>query len=322
MQTVCSIAVLLFDNVNAIDVTGPIEAFSTAKNGEDTCPYSIEFWGLEKHTFITESGLKLSADYIAPKKPDAHTLIIPGGAGIRHSGNLTRLAQWLSKHHENFARIVSICTGAYAAAEAGLLNGRKVTTHWAHADDFQERFPHVQVNANALFLKDGKFHSSGGVTAGIDLALDLIHRDVGEAAAMSVAREMVVFLRRPGAQTQFSLPLQMQSMTDDRLSDVCRWAASNLHEDLTIERLAERTGLSSRQFARRFKNVFDMPPAAYIKNIRLDHGRSLLSKGSSISQAAFMVGFSSSDGFQRAFKQRFGIDPSSYQKHFSESSPL
>ncbi len=319
MPTNHSIAVLLFDKMNAIDVTGPVEAFSIVKNDDGSNRYSIQFWGLEKLVFQTESGLKICAESIAPVEPVAHTLIIPGGAGVRHPETLSSLAQWLTKYQHKFTRIVSICTGAYALAEAGLLNGRDVTTHWAHADDFQKRFPCAKVNANALFLRDEKFYSSGGVTAGIDLALELIQEDVGQAAAMAVAREMVVFLRRPGAQTQFSLPLQMQSVTDERLGDVCRWAASNLQEDLSIEKMADRACLSARQFSRRFRRSFRVSPAAYIKNIRLDHGRSLLSKGASIAQVATMVGFASPDGFQRAFTKRFGVRPSAYQKHFSES---
>ncbi|GAA0465532.1 GlxA family transcriptional regulator [Parasphingorhabdus litoris] len=313
-----SIAVLLFDNMNAIDVAGPVEAFSIIKEDDGTSRYSIQFWGLEKLTFETESGMRICAERIAPEDPVAHTLIIPGGAGVRHPQTLSSLAHWLARYHHRFTRIISICTGAYALAEAGLLKGREVTTHWAHADDFEKRFPQVKLNADALFLNDGKYYSSGGVTAGIDLALDLIQDDFGQAAAVAVAREMVVFLRRPGAQTQYSLPLRLQSATDGRLTDVCHWAASNLQEDLSIEKLADMAGLSARQFSRRFKKAFHVSPAAYIKNVRLDHGRSLLSKGASIAQVASMVGFASPDGFQRAFTQRFGVRPSTYQKHFNE----
>lgn len=318
MNAARSIAILLFEDVNAIDVTGPIEVFATARDSNGHCPYKIESWAIGAVTVQTESGLKLCADRRVPLEPSADILLIPGGRGIRDSSTLRLLSDWLQSHQNKFSRIASVCTGAYALAEAGLLDGCDVVTHWAYAADLQKRYPSVCVKEDSLFLNQGRICSSGGVTSGIDLALDLVQRDISEKAAMDVAREMVVFLKRPGAQTQFSLPLKMQTTNSERLSEVCRWAASNLDADLSVEALAGRAGLSSRQFARRFRAAFGVPPATYIKHVRLDAGRTLLGQGVSISKSAYAVGFASADGFRRAFEKRFGVFPSAYQKHFRE----
>lgn len=310
------VAVMLYDQVNAIDVTGPIEAFATVGKNNNEYAYNIVSWALDGLVVRSESGLSLCADRKAPQRPQADILIVPGGKGVRNKYTLHMLSSWLKKHNRNFERIASVCTGAYALAEAGLLNGREVTTHWAFATDFQKCYPQVCVKSDALFLQDDRFYSSGGVTSGIDLALDIIEKDLGAEAAMKVARELVVFLRRTGAQAQFSMPLQMQSAAFGRLNDVCKWAACNLESDLSVKALASRVGLSTRQFSRRFSDTFGTPPATYIKRLRLDAGRTMLGQGVSISYATHASGFGSTDGFRRAFEQQFGVSPSEYQKRF------
>lgn len=313
----CStVAVILFDGVNAIDATGPAEAFASARTKANLPAYKIKSWSIDDLVVKTESNLKLCADRKIPQRPYADILIIPGGKGIRTEGTLTKLSLWLRRHQQNFGRIATVCTGAYALAEAGLLDGRNVTTHWAHARDLQARYPNIQVRSDALFLQDGRFHSSGGVTAGIDLALDLIENDLGGDEAMQVARELVVFLRRTGTQAQFSIPLQFQTTASDKLKEVCKWAAGHLESDLSVDVLARRAGLSTRQFSRKFRAAFDMPPATYIKRLRLDAGRSLLDQGVSLSRAAHASGFRSDDGFRRAFESAFGVSPRDYRKRF------
>ncbi len=314
-----TVAVLLYDRVNAIDVTGPLEAFATANSKSERDVYRIVSWAIADPVVRTESGLRLMADELVPKRPRGDVLILPGGAGVREERTLQALAGWLREHGRRFERVASVCTGAYALAESGLIDGRSVTTHWAFAADLRKRYPRVRVRPDALFLSDGRYYSSGGVTSGIDLALDLIERDLGVSMAMNVARELVVFLRRTGSQTQFSLPLRMQAQAAGRLGDVCRWAASHLDEDLSVESLATRAGLSARQFSRRFSAAFGAPPAAYIKRLRLDAGRTLLGEGIGIAQVAHATGFGSSDGFRRAFESRFGVSPGEYQKRFRQS---
>jgi len=310
------IAVLLFNQVNALDVAGPLEAFANVTHENGSQAYTIETWVIGETLVQSESGLRLCADKSVPQRPQADILIIPGGRGIREFLTLRLISDWLQKNQERFGRIASICTGAYVLAEAGLVDGRTVTTHWAYAEDFRKRYPNVTVNSDALFLQDGRFYSSGGVTAGIDLALDLIESDMGGEAAMKAARELVVFLRRSGAQTQFSIPLQMQTTAADDFGDICKWIANNLHTDLSVDSLASRAGLSTRQFSRRFRKAFSMPPAAYVKRMKLDAGRTFLGQGVSIPQVAHATGYLSTDGFGRAFESQFGISPGEYQRRF------
>jgi len=311
------VAFLIFEGVNALDVAGPLEAFANARNADGAAVYEPCVWSLGARIVRAESGLQLCADAVAPARPRADLLIVPGGAGVRQPQTLARLAGWLERHHDKFRRVAAVCTGAYAIAEAGLADGRSITTHWAHAHDLQRRYPKVRVEADALYLKDGRFYSSGGVTAGIDLALDIIESDCGPRAAMEAAREMVVYLRRTGAQTQFSAPLKLQSGAAGRLKDVCRWAASNLSADLSVEALAARAGLSTRQFSRCFREAFNAPPASYIKALRLDAARTVLGQGGNVAQAAAASGFNSADGFRRAFESQFGVAPSEYRRRFS-----
>lgn len=311
-----TVALLLYEGVNATDVAAPLEAFAAVRSGDGTRAYEPRVWSLTSPVVRAESGLKLCADGPAPARPSADLLIVPGGVGVREPETLARLSTWLFRHHRRFRRIATVCTGAYALAETGLLDGRTITTHWAHARDLQRRYPKVRVDADALFLKDGRFYSSGGVTAGIDLALDLIESDCGPRAAIDAARELVVFLRRTGTQTQFSAPLQLQAQAAGRLADVCRWAANNLEANLSVETLAARAGLSSRQFSRRFRDAMGAPPASYIKMLRLDAARTLLGQGAAIARAAEVSGFESADGFRRAFERQFGVAPSEYRRRF------
>lgn len=312
------IAVLLYKGVNSLDVAGPLEAFATVRDDDGNALYRIVVWTLDEMIICSESGLKLYADALAPAAPNADLLILPGGAGVREPETLARLSAWLARNEAAFPRIASICTGAYALAASGLVDGRTLTTHWAHAADLRRRFPRVVINSDQLYSEDGKFLSSGGVTAGIDLALSVIERDHGARAAMQSARELVVFLRRTGSQAQFSEPLRLQSSAAGSLSDVCLWAANHLEADLSVDALAARANLSSRQFARRFRQAFGTSPAHHIATVRLDAARAALSQnGATVEQVAHASGYRSVDGFRRAFERYFRINPGEYQKRFA-----
>jgi transcriptional regulator GlxA family with amidase domain len=189
------------------------------------------------------------------------------------------------------------------------------------ARDLAARYPRVQVEPDALFINDGKYSSSGGIAAGVDLALSLIELDHGARVATAAARELVVFLRRTGAQAQFSEPLKLQVAAADRLSGVCTWAANNLAADLSVAALAKRAGLSERQFSRLFASSLGASPAHYIARLRLDAARAALSQPrASVDQVAHMTGFRTPDGFRRAFEKRFRLNPSEYQRRFSARS--
>jgi len=199
----------------------------------------------------------------------------------------------------------------------GLLNGRKVTTHWRFAADVARRFPDLKVNHDALFLKDGGFYTSGGVTASIDLALALIEEDYGPRVALSVARDLVVYLKRAGGQKQYSEPLEFQINAADRFADLATWMVDHLRENLSLEALSKRACLSPRHFARKFKKAFGGTPAAFVENLRLDEARRRLTERTqTIETVASSVGFQSDDSFRRAFQRKFGVNPSVYRNGF------
>lgn len=316
------VAIVLFDGVNALDVSGPAEAFSTARNGKGEAAYSIETWALDRKECLTESRLKFVADMLIEDCGACDMLIMPGGKGARSCEVIASLSEWLSKNERYCNRIVTICTGAYPLAASGLVDGSALTTHWAHGADLQSRYPSVRIETDHLYLRDGKFYSSGGVASGIDLALEIIREDLGHAAAMDVARQMVVFLRRDGGQSQFSRFLRLQMRADDPIHEACHWAAANLDADLGIEVLAEKARLSVRQFTRKFVASVGEPPATHINRLRIEAAKTALSQGSNVAQTAHAVGFASTDGFRKSFEKLVGITPGEFQARFGRAEDV
>ena len=228
------------------------------------------------------------------------------------------VVDWLRAHAREVRRLASVCTGIYGLAAAGLLDGRRVTTHWRFARAVAERFPALRVEADAIFIRDGPYFTSAGVTAGIDLALALIEEDFGGRLALDVARDLVVFLKRDGGQEQYSQPLQFQvASSSDRLAELGAWIPAHLRQDLSVEALADRACLSPRQLGRRFGKVFGTSPAEFVERARLAAARERLSAGNrSIAEVADSVGFASADAFRRAFQRRFGVSPRIYRARF------
>jgi transcriptional regulator GlxA family with amidase domain len=246
------------------------------------------------------------------------TLIIPGGSGLRKPAISQSVSAFVKARAGCTRRIASVCTGIYGLAATGLLSGRKVTTHWHFAHDVARRFPDLQVNDNAIFIKDGPFYTSAGATAGIDLSLALIEEDYGPRMALAVARELVVYLKRSGGQHQYSEPLQFQTESVTRFSELATWMLSHLNEDLSVEVLAAQACLCPRHFSRRFKMEFGHTPADFVERLRLDEARHRLSNAdNSIENVGISVGFKSADAFRRAFERRLGINPSDYRRCFS-----
>jgi transcriptional regulator GlxA family with amidase domain len=311
------VVIILFEGVTAYDVAGPSDAFALVRDDKDAPAYAVQFWSADGEVVTTASGLRLVGDVLPERAPLADLLIVPGGAGLREPQRLARVAGWLKANHRKFKRVASVCTGAFALAESGLLDGKQATTHWRFGRELATRYPRVQVKADALFLSDGKYHSSGGIAAGVDLALALIEIDHGARVATAAARELVVYLRRTGAQAQFSEPLKLQALASDRLYGVCAWAANNLRADLSVAALAKRASLSDRQFSRLFAASFGASPAHYVTRLRLDAARVALSQPrATIEHVARITGFQTPDGFRRAFEKRFQINPSEYQRRF------
>ena len=223
------IGIVGFDQVDALDLVGPAEAFASAlahdASGNQGSAYEVVILGLTNSHFVAESGIVFQPRTTLRAAPRLDTIIIPGGAGLRRADTNRAVARWIEDRAGKTRRIVSICTGIYALAASGLLDGRRVTTHWRFAADVTRRFPNLRVEPNALFIRDGNFYTSAGVTAGIDLTLALIEEDLGRKAALRVARDLVVYLKRPGGQDQYSEPLRFQTMATDRLAELASWIA-------------------------------------------------------------------------------------------------
>ena len=315
------IGFLVFSGIQALDLVGPMDAFAEAvtvdHRGHAKHCYELVTIGLSSSAVQAGSGVLLKPQKTLQSTPPLDTLIIPGGAGIREPQVNGRISAWLKVHASTIRRIATVCTGIYGLAPTGLLDGRRVTTHWRFAQDVVRRFPSLQVDAGVLFVKDGKFYTAAGITAGIDLSLALIEEDHGRRVALSVARELVVYMQRAGGQAQYSEPLQFQTTASNRFADLACWIAVHLQEDLSVEVLAQRVHLSPRQFSRRFKSALGSTPAVFIEMARLEEARRRLSPARcTIRSVATSVGFHSDDVFRRTFERRFGITPTEYRQRF------
>jgi len=307
-----------FDAVAAIDLVGVLDAFSIGNWEETPARYETLVVAEADAPFRTESGLRLHPDVTFDDAPRFDTIVVPGGSGLRAPETLAPVAAWLKGRAGETRRMVSVCTGLYGLAAAGIMDGRRATTHWRHAKAFARRYPAVKLEPDAIFIKDGPFYTSAGMTAGIDLALALIEEDHGPAHALKVARQMVVYMKRSGGQLQYSEPLRSQTRAGDRFADLAARMVGDLSADWSVEVMAAETGLSPRQFTRRFKAAFDTSPAAYLETLRLDEARLRLASGrDGVARIAHAVGFSSDDAFRRAFERRFGVTPSAYRSRFA-----
>ena len=316
------VAILGFEGAMALDIVGPFDAFSVAALSSDvtkpqTC-YDVVLLGLTKSPFSAESGLIFKPHGSIDEEIAIDTLIVPGGVGLRLPKTQAAVARWIKGVAPNVRRVATVCTGIYGVAPTGLLDGHKVTTHWKHAKDLAEKFPRLEVDARPLFCKKGKMYTCGGITAGIDLSLALIEEDYGPGVALSVARELVVYLKRPGDQAQYSEPLQYQIRSKDRFADLVAWMRGHLREPLGVEQLARRIYLSPRHFSREFRSAFGVSPASFVSELRLNEAKTrLVGARESVESVADSLGFQTADGFRRAFERRFGVAPSRYKRQFS-----
>jgi transcriptional regulator GlxA family with amidase domain len=316
------IGIVGYDGVQAVDVAGAADAFGLANTllGRRPPAYHVTLLSVKKGPIATESGLSLYSDTTLSESGLLDTIIVPGGRALRlETGLRSVVARWLRNNGNRARRVASVCTGIYVLAEAGLLDGRSATTHWRFARQVQEHWSRVNVRPDAIFVKDGKYYTSAGITAGIDLCLALIEEDFGKVVALQVAREMVVYLKRSGGQLQYSQPLLMQVQAKHQFGDIAHWIRGNLHETLTVDAMAERVNLSPRHFTRRFRAMFGITPADFVEELRLDEARWLLAnEDESVDKVAETVGYTNDDTFRRAFVRRFGILPTEYRDRFSQ----
>ena len=327
MQQPHRVVIVGFAPAQMLDITGPLDVFTAANSAAVTSglapPYQVELAAPAAGLLATSSGVPIfaSRDVFDPAL-EADTVLLAGGPGARSMAGDVRLVGALAALCRRTARVASICTGAFALASTGALEQRRATTHWAHFDEFAAAFPNVRIDRDALFVSDGKFHSSAGVSAGIDSALALVEHDLGRAVALEVARELVVFLKRPGGQSQFSAQLAAEVGADDpdRFGELTRWISDHLESDLSVEILAERSAMSPRNFARRFIEAMKVAPARYVQMLRIDAARRQLS-GSDlpVARIAGRCGFASAEAMRLAFQRHLNVTPSDFRARFQSA---
>ncbi|MFJ7157891.1 GlxA family transcriptional regulator [Streptomyces sp. NPDC101118] len=311
-----TVLVVLFDGVQSLDVTGPVEVFAGASVGRPGDGYEIRTASLGGAPVRTSSGLTLVPDLDLADAPRPHTLLVPGGPGTRNID--PRLADWLRERGPGTPRLMSVCSGALLLAAAGLLDGRRATSHWTVCDQLAREHPAVEVDPDPIFVRDGNVATSAGVTAGIDLALALVEEDHGRDLALTIARHLVVFLRRPGNQAQFSAQLAAQTAQREPLRDVQRWIGEHPGSDLSVEALAARAQLSPRHFARAFQAETGVTPGRYVERIRIEHARRLLEDSTEgIAQISRTCGYGTPEALRRAFVKTLGQSPAEYRRRFS-----
>ena len=313
--------------LHSLELSGPYDVFATAARlaGEQqlSTTYEIEVASLAAGPVEAFGGLRLVADRsyrnirVTDPRNKIDTLVVVAGASVATEPIPASLVNWVRRTAPHVRRVASVCTGAFVLAEAGLLDGRKVTTHWAFGRLLARRFPKIEVDSDNIFTVDGPICTSAGVTAGIDLALALIEEDLGRELAMSVARTLVVYLRRPGTQSQFSTHLRLQAAQRRPLRELQTWMLDHLHENLGVEALAEHAGMSPRNFARAFQRETKLTPAKYVETIRLDAARRRLEEAaSSIEQVAAETGFGTLESLRRSFQRNLNISPGAYRDRF------
>jgi transcriptional regulator GlxA family with amidase domain len=306
-----------FDELN---VVGVFQVFGTANDffPEHAKPYRIQVASASAESKMTGySGLSILPDlYYRDVRDKIDTLLLASGP-VSHSDVDMDLLQWIIRWSRKVRRLGSICSGAFLLAETGLLDGRRATTHWAHVKEFGARFPKVLLDPDPIWLRDGNIYTSAGVTSGMDLALALVEEDLGSKVALAVARQLVLFLRRPGGQSQFSRLLEAQASSRGPLREVLVWAVENLDKDLSVENLALHAAMSRRNFTRVFTAELGTSPAHYIEQLRIEAARHLLEDSwKNLEEIASACGFSSAELMRRTFLRLIGITASEYRERF------
>jgi len=314
------VTVLAFPRVQPLDVTGPVEVFSIASRlaRQADQRYQIEVVAPTAGAVRTWSGLGLVVDRdLAHATRPVDTLVVAGGPGVQEAARDRTVVGWIRRVARRARRVASVCTGAFLLAEAGLLDGRRATTHWSACDELARRYPRVRVEKDPIFVRDGAISTSAGVTAGIDLALDLVDEDLGRAIALEVARWLVLFLRRPGGQSQFSAQLGSQLAERDALRELQGFIADHPAENLSVPSLARRAGMSTRNFARAFRRDLSLTPAVYVERTRVEAARRQLESSSAgLAEIARDTGFGTIETMHRAFRRTLRVTPGHYRAHF------
>ena len=313
------VVIVIFPGVQPLDAIGPTEVFRTADR-IDSPSYSVELVATNPGT-VQSSTVRLGVDRtLGGSRGPIDTLIVAGGPGVLRACEDKRLVSWLRAAAQRSRRVCSVCTGTFILGAAGLLEGRRATTHWASCDMLAEHYPSVTVEPDQIYVRDGDLYTSAGVTAGMDLALALVEEDLGRATALEVARWLVMFVKRPGGQSQFSAQLAAQTAEREPLRELQDWIAGNLDADLSVPALAERAHMSERNFARAFRKELGMTPAAYVESARVEAARiALESSATPVEAVALANGFGTVETMRRAFHRRLGVGPADYRARFKST---
>jgi transcriptional regulator GlxA family with amidase domain len=311
----------LYEGVQPLDVTGPHEVLAGAGRlleRRDGGGYRVSLVAARPGPVRGHSGLQLVADGPLPESGPIGTLLVPGGTGATDMSADDPFVGWLRRAAGRADRVVSVCTGAFALAAAGLLDGLCATTHWRYAPVMAGAHPAVDVQADAIYLRQGRIWTAAGVTAGIDVALALVEDDHGAELAQRIARELVVFLRRPGGQSQFAGPVWSPPARRPAVREAQDLIHADPTADLRVPVLAARVGMSERHFSREFTRALGCPPGDYVEQVRVDTARRLLeSEPVLVTVAATRAGFGSAETMRRAFLRRLGVPPDHYRRRFA-----
>lgn len=312
------IEILAYPDIQLLDVSGPLQVFASANDfrtqAGEPAPYEVAVVAASPR-IRTSAGLVLEAAALPVLGLEIDTLIVPGGWGVNAACEDPELVQWIIGRSHDATRTASVCSGAMLLATAGLLDGRRAVTHWGRCAEFARRFPAVRLEPDPIFIRDGNVWTSAGVTAGIDLALSFVEADLGRRVALAVARELVVFLKRPGGQAQFSQTLKLQQ-GDERFDPLHGWIQDNLDGDLSLPNLAERANMSPRSFSRHYREATGRTPARAIEEIRIEAARRMLERGQAVNQTARRCGFGSEETMRRGFLRVLGTNPRDYRERF------
>ncbi|MBZ9772463.1 GlxA family transcriptional regulator [Mesorhizobium sp. CO1-1-8] len=316
------VEIVTYPGAQLLDICGPLQVFATVN--EFACregrpeQYQCLIVSRQSHV-MTTAGLGLEANLLPDADSELDTLIVVGGLGVAEACQDAELVAWIERRSRKARRVASVCTGAFLLAQAHLLDGKAAVTHWKFCAEFKERFPTIKVDADRLFVRDDKVWTSAGVTAGIDLCLALVEEDFGRKLALSVAQYLVMFLKRPGGQSQFSTTLSLQGEAEfDRLHI---WINENLDKELSLIDLADLMGMSSRTLSRRYKAASGRTPARAVEELRVEAARRLLEQGRSPSLSFVKCGFASKETMRRAFLRTIGVGPQEYADRFGPSKP-
>lgn len=316
-----AVEVVVFPAVQMLDVTGPLQVFATANDivaqSGRAPPYMLRVVAKSGGSVTSSAGLGLAADALSAMETALDTLVIAGGQGVEAAAADSTLVAWIRVRSTAARRTASVCTGAFLLAASGVLDGRRVATHWSVCADLARRFPAVRVEPDPIFVHDGPVWTSAGVTAGIDLALALVEEDLGRDVALAVARYLVVFLKRPGGQAQFSAALSLQA-AEDRFGALHAWISSHLARDLSLPALAAEAGMSDRSFSRHYREATGLTPARAVERLRAEEARRLLSESRlPVKRIARQCGFGSEETMRRSFLRLLATTPQDYRARFS-----